>query len=525
MKKTCLSHLKNYLAITLLTVVIVFVSDHRLVAQNLVANPSFEENDGCPEFYTPMDKSHNLVPGWCYPTKATPDYFNRCSKGGLVGVPKNFAGVSEPKTGNAYIGLIAVGTNVNNREYIQGTLTGQMNRGEKYCVSMSYKLASFSRYAVDQIGIFFSETDIRKNEILENIITPIGVKPQVSNPQGTILDNTDQWKEMCQVYTATGLEAYVVIGNFRLYKDTKVVEVQRAASNALGKEYSYYYLDDVAIIPLKGNCQLCSCVPHDLDANHTTDYRSITIAATGGVEPYTYEWSTGDSTKTAVFQESGTYTYIVTDANGCQVTKQVVFVAPPVTLTVTHTAGYTGGSDGWIDVTVRGGKPPYRYRWSNDSITEDLSNQPEGEYTYLVTDSRGDTGTGTVVFKDQFKQELEQIEEGGKIALKNIFFDNDKTTLKPQSYIELEKLFEFMQEQNIGSVEISGHTDSNASDLHNQKLSDGRARSVVDYLISRGIDKERLASIGYGESQPIANNTTEDGRAQNRRVEFKILKK
>ncbi|MCX6269769.1 MAG: OmpA family protein, partial [Bacteroidetes bacterium] len=74
-------------------------------------------------------------------------------------------------------------------------------------------------------------------------------------------------------------------------------------------------------------------------------------------------------------------------------------------------------------------------------------------------------------------------------------------------------------------VEISSHTDSKGSDQYNQVLSENRAKSVVDYLINAGIDKSRLIYKGYGESQPIATNETDEGRQLNRRTEFKILAK
>ena len=74
-------------------------------------------------------------------------------------------------------------------------------------------------------------------------------------------------------------------------------------------------------------------------------------------------------------------------------------------------------------------------------------------------------------------------------------------------------------------IEISGHTDDKGSDTYNQKLSENRAKSVVDYLTEKGIKKERLEFKGYGESQPISSNETEEGQQLNRRIEFKILSK
>jgi outer membrane protein OmpA-like peptidoglycan-associated protein len=108
--------------------------------------------------------------------------------------------------------------------------------------------------------------------------------------------------------------------------------------------------------------------------------------------------------------------------------------------------------------------------------------------------------------------------------LKNIYFDFDKTTLKSESFVELDKVVNFLKKNTTVSIEISGHTDSKGSDTYNANLSQGRSQSVVDYLISQGIDSSRLEAHGYGESKPIDSNETEAGRASNRRVEFTILK-
>jgi hypothetical protein len=100
----------------LIVTVFLFSYKSELFAQsvNLVNNYSFENYDKCPQEYTPQDQSHKLIPGWSYPTIATPDYFNKCSPGRAdgVSVPKNFAGESEAHTGEAYIGTILSGTDV-----------------------------------------------------------------------------------------------------------------------------------------------------------------------------------------------------------------------------------------------------------------------------------------------------------------------------------------------------------------------------------------------------------------------------
>ncbi|MBI4929593.1 MAG: PD40 domain-containing protein [Bacteroidetes bacterium] len=120
---------------------------------------------------------------------------------------------------------------------------------------------------------------------------------------------------------------------------------------------------------------------------------------------------------------------------------------------------------------------------------------------------------------------LNNIAVGQKIVLRNIFFDFDKSTLRPESTAELERLIKLMTDVGTLKIEIGGHTDSKGADDYNMKLSASRAQAVVDYLASHGIDKGRLTSKGYGETKPMAANDTDEGRQLNRRTEFEIKSK
>lgn len=118
---------------------------------------------------------------------------------------------------------------------------------------------------------------------------------------------------------------------------------------------------------------------------------------------------------------------------------------------------------------------------------------------------------------------LNKYKTGTVIVLKNIFFDFDKATLRPESKAELERVYELLSQNSRMKVRIAGHTDNRGSDEYNQRLSENRAKAVYEYLISRGISADRLSYIGYGESKPIDTNDTEEGRQNNRRVELEIL--
>ena len=121
--------------------------------------------------------------------------------------------------------------------------------------------------------------------------------------------------------------------------------------------------------------------------------------------------------------------------------------------------------------------------------------------------------------------DMKKIDIGSKIVLRNIFFDFNKSTLRPESVYELTQLINLLKETPNLKIELSGHTDNVGTASYNLKLSEERAKAVVDYLISKGINSSRLTYKGYGFEQPVATNDTEEGRQLNRRTEFKITEK
>lgn len=119
--------------------------------------------------------------------------------------------------------------------------------------------------------------------------------------------------------------------------------------------------------------------------------------------------------------------------------------------------------------------------------------------------------------------ELKNIAVGSKIALRNIFFDVGKATLRSESNAELERLVKLMKDVPGLKIEISGHTDDTGSALVNDKLSQDRAEAVMNYLAGKGISAGRMTAKGYGSSRPVSMLKTTEGRQMNRRTEFEIL--
>lgn len=116
--------------------------------------------------------------------------------------------------------------------------------------------------------------------------------------------------------------------------------------------------------------------------------------------------------------------------------------------------------------------------------------------------------------------QAEQTDRGMVLTLGDVLFDVDKTDLKPSGEQTIGRLADFMREYEDRRVRVEGYTDSTGAESYNQKLSERRARAVSDELVSRGIERRRIETTGFGEQYPVASNDTSAGRQQNRRVEI-----
>ena len=120
---------------------------------------------------------------------------------------------------------------------------------------------------------------------------------------------------------------------------------------------------------------------------------------------------------------------------------------------------------------------------------------------------------------------LQPIETNAAIVLKNIFFDPNKYELKPQSEVELDQVVQLLKDNPTLHIQIGGHTDNSGKVTDNKVLSENRARAVTTYLVTKGIAQTRLSFKGFGDTMPVADNATPEGKAQNRRTELKVITK
>lgn len=170
---------------------------------------------------------------------------------------------------------------------------------------------------------------------------------------------------------------------------------------------------------------------------------------------------------------------------------------------------------------------------SNSESGEFLVSLPSGGHYGIAVEAEGylfhsenfDIDDSAVYSEIEKNIALHKIDVGKTVVLKNIFFETQSSNLSKTSTPELNRLVKILNEHTEIQIEIGGHTDDTGEEDFNQKLSERRAQAVADYLTKNGINQDRLVVKGYGESNPKFDNKTKEGRAQNRRTEFKILKK
>lgn len=218
-------------------------------AQNLVPNPGFEDFTTCPK---DLGKKQPVFDKWVQPTAIPIDYFNRCSKN--CGVPENVMGSQEPKSGDAYIGLMLY--NESYRSYAQVELTEPLKAGVKYTVEFSVCLAEKSKYAIGNIGAYFTIQKLSSKssgliETYENIesngtakLLPGLCRPQIKNSSSNFMENSADWTTIISNFKARGGEKFLTLGNFFTTSGSPVVSLNGK------KEYAYYFIDDVAVYPV-----------------------------------------------------------------------------------------------------------------------------------------------------------------------------------------------------------------------------------------------------------------------------------
>ena len=206
-----------------------------------------------------------------------------------------------------------------------------------------------------------------------------------------------------------------------------------------------------------------------------------------------------------------------------------IFLKPMPQPIVPLLAGYVMAADSRepleAEVTVAAADNTSQTLYGGETNSEGLflTSLEAGTYQFALQ-TQGYMPLDTVISftQDTLHFFLNPIKEGIRVRINNLYFATNKTIILPESEAALSDLAAFLLNNPSVSILITGHTDAIGSEEANMRLSIGRAQAVRNNLIQRGVDGERIAFQGKGETEPIADNDTEEGRAQNRRVEFEI---
>jgi hypothetical protein len=209
---------------------------------NLIPNYSFENYSNCPTNAAQV----NLAVPWYDPSNASSDYFNSCTSNSAIEVPDNIGGFQYANNGVGYIGFQVYGQGIpNDREYVQVQLDTSLISGRQYYVTFYVAIADKLQFSCDKVGAYFSSGPVTT---CASCLMPF--VPQIEST--SMITDTVGWTQVSGIFTASGGEQYITIGNFRSDVNTNLVTV----NNSSIYPAAYFYIDDVSVV----NCDSVNSV-------------------------------------------------------------------------------------------------------------------------------------------------------------------------------------------------------------------------------------------------------------------------
>lgn len=243
---------KLFFAVLVLVVATANAQDDK----NLVTNPGFESIKG----KLKKQKQIAYATNWESPTGLAADLFSE-GKGDLIGVPKNYVGGEQPLDGVSYAGIVAYSyNNKTPRTYLQTELLGQLKKGKQYCVKFNVSLADKSKYSCNNLGAYLTpkrfEVEGKANIVLDDAKEAEKI---VMHPENSTFDARYNWETVCNVFTASGKEKFLILGNFKDTRDTKFKKLKKP-KDLIGTQlaHAYYYIDQVEVFVLD-SIEECQC--------------------------------------------------------------------------------------------------------------------------------------------------------------------------------------------------------------------------------------------------------------------------
>ncbi|RYD54954.1 MAG: gliding motility-associated C-terminal domain-containing protein [Sphingobacteriales bacterium] len=356
-------------------------------AQNLVANPGFEQYNICP---SAIGMLNGNVTGWVSPTSfGTPDLFNGCTISAECGMPNNIFGYQRAHGGKGMAGIITWEAEYDNgvftdhfSEYLQTELQQPLQAGKNYCVTFFVSnamtngvfSANKTYLAVDEVGVHFSA-----NKVQSNTARTLSLPYHIMNTSGRFITDSAGWTKISTLYTATGTEKFMTIGVFtNANNPPNFIKMDPAATGY--KYHSYLYLDDVSVEQIN---------PADtIKASFDTTYCNpgiLPISLKSKRADGIYSWNTGASTEAINVSSDSTYLcYTYTNCRWYVDTFRVKY-DPQGYLDLPREAINCSNSP----VTLKAGKKFKSYQWNTGATIDSITVETPGKYIVTVS---GDCG-------------------------------------------------------------------------------------------------------------------------------------
>jgi len=245
---------------------------------NLVINPSFESLKG----KLKKQKQISVATNWESPTELSADLFSSKVKE-LVGTPKNVYGKETPYDGENYAGIVALSyNNKEPRTYLQTELLGALKKGTQYCLKFNVSLADKSKYSSNNIGGYITQKRFEVEGKADIIFDAEKDKNKVvKHPENKTFDARFNWETVCNVFTASGKEKFLIIGNFYNFKECKFKKLKKP-TDLMGQQIpiAYYYVDQVELFVLD-NAEDCDCIKKVEEKDRILFHKQVT--AEGGM--------------------------------------------------------------------------------------------------------------------------------------------------------------------------------------------------------------------------------------------------
>ncbi|MCU0445209.1 MAG: OmpA family protein [Microscillaceae bacterium] len=466
------------------SILFLFLLSGNVGAQNLVPNPSFEQVSDCDLYFDDFDRKATHWKGY----KFTPDLFNACSQSSYLGVPNNVFDRQPAHTGKGYAGILTYHWEFPN-EVIGTKLTQALHKGEKYEVSFKVsRAASHALYATNNLGLLFTNQpeksyNCQQAHLLEN----------------QVITESEVWITIAGVFLADADYQYLVIGNFFDQSRTKLQKMSGGAFDA-----AYYFIDDVYVAKAKPDAQVT--INQTVTQNPLVKIEPKKENKSTVIEKTTTDNQTKiDEKKTATPNKPEAVIAIsgkVLDADSkLPLVALVEFMVPDSPQKQDYeTDFYTG-----------------QYAFANIKKTEKFTIRLSARNYYPQVVSFFPKNEARIQ-KDFY---LYALRAGQSIEMKNVWFKSNEAEILPQSYEELNRVIEILNDNPKMRIELSGYTDRSDQ----IELALRRAKAIKNHLETVGkIDPRRLSFQAYKQTQaPKYAGGAADESGKIERVEFKIL--